>query len=251
MTMINKDTALYFSISSSPGNFGATLYNKAFEWHGINAIYKPLQVERDQFFTTLSALKMIGVKGVSVSMPFKFEAVLNCVNMSTCNNVNTLVMPKGWTLFQGFNTDGYGFLNACRDILPLVKSATILGKGAVSQTIQQVLKQYGIAFHVRSTDDLIHDLPEGDLLINATPVGMNHPDYIWPPSAIEKFKYVFDVVVRRDTRLLQVAKQMGKETIPGYKMAYYQFEQQFFHYIGFKPQKELMMQLMKEMGYEF
>ena len=39
--IINNKTSLYLSCSSSPGNFGATLYNYFFEKKNINSIYLP------------------------------------------------------------------------------------------------------------------------------------------------------------------------------------------------------------------
>jgi len=43
--LINKNTQLFVSVSSHPGNFGASLYNVAFEECNYNAIYKPLKCE--------------------------------------------------------------------------------------------------------------------------------------------------------------------------------------------------------------
>ena len=41
---IDKDTLLFMSASSAPGNFGSIIHNMAFNYYGINAIYKSFKI---------------------------------------------------------------------------------------------------------------------------------------------------------------------------------------------------------------
>ena len=97
---IDTDTKLFFSVAGKPGNFGSYMYNSAFEKLGINAIYKPLQLDCktnfDRFFDFLFALKRINASGLSVSMPFKkFAAILGFYKSEEVKNVQTEGKPEG------------------------------------------------------------------------------------------------------------------------------------------------------------
>ena len=65
--MINKDTKMFYSVSSNPGNFGATLYNAAFKFCEIDAFYRPLKLLPDcDFGKFIETMEEIGASGVSV-----------------------------------------------------------------------------------------------------------------------------------------------------------------------------------------
>ena len=71
--MINKDTDIYCSFSSNPGNSGCTYFNSIFKEKNINAIYKSFY--SNNILDSLKAVKSLGIKGFAVSMPFKVEIV--------------------------------------------------------------------------------------------------------------------------------------------------------------------------------
>ena len=68
-----KDTKIFFSVSSNPGNTGTKLHNSCYEILGLNCIYLPLKI------TKLNSVKQIllnlNFRGCSVSMPFKEKLV--------------------------------------------------------------------------------------------------------------------------------------------------------------------------------
>ena len=66
--MINKDTKIYGSFSSSPGNNGCEFFNKEFEDRNINAIYKSFY--SDDIKKSIEAVKTLSISGFAVSMPF-------------------------------------------------------------------------------------------------------------------------------------------------------------------------------------
>lgn len=75
--LINKDTKIYCSFSSNPGNNGCEFFNNKFQDQNINAIYKSFY--SDNLKNSIKAVKILDIKGFAISMPFKIE-VLNYVD---------------------------------------------------------------------------------------------------------------------------------------------------------------------------
>ena len=106
--LINNKTSLFLSCSSSPGNFGATLYNYFFEKYNINSIYLPRHCERPD--EMVDSIKTLNCLGCSVSMPLKNQVIPFLDELSDdariSQSVNTIVNMNGIT--TGHNTDIYG-----------------------------------------------------------------------------------------------------------------------------------------------
>ena len=107
--MINKDTKLFGSFSKKPGNRGCSIFNAAFDYHQINAIYKSYQIE--DIADAVLAARTLNFGGFAVSMPFKKE-VLKHVDETAetskiCLAANTVVNMDGKLVAH--NTD---FLSA-------------------------------------------------------------------------------------------------------------------------------------------
>ena len=98
MNTINKDTKIYGSFSSKPGNNGCIFFNNKFQENGINAIYKSFY--SDNIRNSVIAAKTLDFAGFAVSMPFKVE-VLNHVNevdfaAKVIGAANTIVNSNGF-----------------------------------------------------------------------------------------------------------------------------------------------------------
>lgn len=256
--MINKDTKLFVSVSSRPGDFGSSLYNAAFEHCGINAAYKPLKCENiGEFVDIVRYAKLYSIEGISVSMPFKKIAVnlatLQDENVVDTGNANTLVFSKNKPAPATYNTDYVGFEKACFDVLSGPHFAAIIGSGAVSDTIQCVLGKYSIPFKVFSSrEELIHPLSVNDFdwLINASPVGMNgFEDTIFSKTFVKPFKYVFDVVNKKSTNLVKLARELGKPVVNGPMMCLEGMMRQFSLYTGLEAPRQVFERVMKEKGF--
>lgn len=254
--LVNKDTKLFFSVSEKPGNFGALLYNTAFKHLNINAIYKPLQLHSKQnFFLFLEGLMYLKPSGLSISMPFKTKAYeyasKNCKDeiINKIKNVNTYKFIDETLIVDCYNTDFVGFETSCIDILKSTKTAVIYGNGAVSRTIQEVLRKHLISFSVFSRRDGF-SLPKADFLINATPLGMDDVDDVFFTNSIVKnYKFIFDVVVKKETNLIKLAKNNDILYVNGPMMSLYQLCKQFEIYTGYTAPIDLFLSLMKENNY--
>jgi 3-dehydroquinate dehydratase/shikimate dehydrogenase len=84
-----------------------------------------------------------------------------------------------------------------------------------------------------------------DVIINATPVGMGNTRES-PLNADEiKARIVFDMVYDpAETRLLQLAKERGAETIPGAEMFVHQAARQFEIWTGKPAPREDMLRIV-------
>ncbi len=258
---IDKDTKLYFSIASKPGTFGSSLYNACFKAMDINAIYKPLKITptRDEDLAKKITSLWTVASGISVSMPFK-EKIYNFYPnggdsfVARCRNANTAISPfeHEERRVRLFNTDIDGFGMCFIDYFHEIENAIIYGSGAVSKSIACSLELNEIPYMIieRKNSSFLKNI-SADLLINATPVGMEGiEDTVFTEEVVERYKFVHDVVVSsKDTNLIHLAKKLEKSFSPGWVMAREQFIAQFYCYFGFSPDYNVVSKTIEEMGY--
>ena len=108
MLKIDKDTAIYCSFSTNPGNNGCEFFNKQFQIYKLNAIYKSFRSESIK--ESIEAVKALDIKGFALGMPFKIHVLdyLNEVDntVKKIGSVNTVINNKG--ILKGYNTDWIG-----------------------------------------------------------------------------------------------------------------------------------------------
>lgn len=257
--IIDKDTKLYFSVSSKPGNFGATLYNAAFEKLGINAIYKPLYCDKSNFPNFFRGVSGFAA-GLSISMPFKKDAFYLCDIFGDIakdiGNVNTVIFSNAFLKGFGYNTDYHGFMNSCKSGLLKngIKNVLIFGNGSVARTIKIALNALEISHTVVTKDDdyyLVNKGKKYDALINATPVGMDgFPDNVFEEHMVKNYKFIFDVVVKKETNLINLAKKLDIPHVNGVSMSLEQLCEQFQLYQpGREAPRDLFEKTLKEHKY--
>ena len=167
--MINKDTDIYCSFSSNPGNSGCTYFNSIFKEKNINAIYKSFY--SNNILDSLKAVKSLGIKGFAVSMPFKVEIVQYLEDLDSTalsvGAVNTILNNDGH--LTGYNTD---YL-AAKEVLDecLCIDLYILGDGGYSLAVQQASKDLGYVPNIitRDTWNNIKNI-QNSIIFNCTPV---------------------------------------------------------------------------------
>ena len=111
-TEIDGKTALYCLIGSPVGHSASPqMYNEAFRRWGIHAVYLAFDIQEDQIAEAISAVRLLGIQGMNVTMPCKTEILpyLDDLSMEAklCGAVNTVVR-EGEKL-KGYMTDGVGF----------------------------------------------------------------------------------------------------------------------------------------------
>lgn len=167
--MIDKDTKIYCSFSSNPGNNGCIFFNNAFYEKNINAIYKSFY--SNDIKKSIDAVKQLNISGFSVSMPFKVVS-LNYVNeiseeVKTIGSCNTILNNDGHLIAH--NTDYIGVKEYIKYIPQ--KLIYILGDGGFSKSVQYACNLLNIQFKIicRSNWNEINQLKD-QLLFNATPI---------------------------------------------------------------------------------
>lgn len=167
---INKDTKLYGSFSTNPGNNGCIFFNEAFKKNGIDAIYKSFY--SDNIELLISSVKYLKFEGFALSMPHKIEVLpyLDEIDIAAkeIGAVNTVVNKKGKLI--GYNTDWIGVKNYFLDSLD---ELTILGDGGFSKAIQYFCKTKNIPYRVITRKDWgeVYDLK--GYVFNATPIDIS------------------------------------------------------------------------------
>ena len=200
--MINKDTKIYCSFSSSPGNNGCEFFNSEFKNRNIDAIYKSFY--SDDIKKSVEAVKTLSISGFAVSMPFKIE-VLDLVDELTeeaksIGSANTVINKDGYLIAH--NTDYYGVKSYFETLN--FSHIYIIGNGGFSKAVQYTCKLMDKQFKIIDRDswNLIDEL-RGAVLFNATPVDVHSTkcividgrpqSYIGRQIALEQAKKQFEI----------------------------------------------------------
>ena len=238
------------------------IYNPWFDKNGIDAVVVPLGIKADhypEFFRTLCTLS--NLRGALVTMPHKVtttglvdELTTTALIAGATNAV--LVREDGSVLGDQF--DGAGFVRGVqRKGFELAgKRALVVGNGGVGSAIAaslaqagvgelglfdphgalsdalggRILKHYsGIKVKVGVTD------PHGfDLVVNATPLGMNENDPL--PADVERIDpdaFVGEVVMTKQiTPFLDAARSRGCQIQVGTDMLFEQIPA-YLEFFGF------------------
>ncbi len=269
--MIDAQTQLYGIIGNPVRHsLSPIIHNGAFRRMGLNAVYLAFEVKNLK--EAITGIRGLGIRGVSVTIPFKTEVIplLDVVDdvARRIGAVNTIV-NEGERLI-GYNTDWTGAVEALEEKVDIRgKKVVLLGAGGSARAIAFGLKERGCQVMIVNRSEeksellakelgLIHCPPssieelEGDIVINTTSVGM-FPDVSETPFSkvvLKKGMTVMDIVYRPLwTRFLQEAEQRGCVTIDGLEMLVHQGAAQLEIWTGKKPEigqiKEDLRQAMK------
>ncbi|MBW2172550.1 MAG: shikimate dehydrogenase, partial [Deltaproteobacteria bacterium] len=206
------------------------MHNAAFRFLGIDAIYLPFAVEDLQ--GALSGMKALGIKGASVTHPFKTEifGLIDEIDDTAekIGAVNTLVF--GEEGIRGTNTDWIGAVRCLEAMLPIAGHRfVVMGTGGAARAVVYgVVSKGGEAIVVGRSEEKGHALAKefdctfvplsevesahGDCLVNTTPVGMYPEEHEMPvPTHIlGTYKAVADVIYNPfKTKLLREAEAAG------------------------------------------
>jgi shikimate dehydrogenase len=255
--MINGNTEVIAHIGFPTHSFKSPMiYNPWFEAAGVNAVVVPMGCQVADFPTFLrSVFTLVNVSGALITMPHKVTTVglLDEVSATVkvagaCNAVKRL--PDGRLVGDMF--DGEGFVRGVRrkGLQLQGARALVVGCGGVGSAIAASLAGAGVSslrlFDVftPSADALAdrlrqhypalevitgsNDPAERDVVVNATPMGMNEGDPL--PMDVDRLApgtFVGEVVMRQEMTaflkaaearqcVLQVGTDMLFEQIPAY-----------------------------------
>lgn len=238
--MINGNTKLIAHLGFPTHSFKAPLiYNPYFEKNGIDAVVVPMGCRPEDYRSFLKLLfRLSNIHGALITMPHKIATMALLDEVSTnaqvagaCNAVR--IGSDGGLVGDMFDGEGFvrGMLRSGREIRG--KRAIMAGAGGVGSAIAASLAKAGLAELALSdpsmpmmqglVDRLRHHYPalrvdagkadpDGyDIVINATPLGMNDDDPLpFDVSRIAPSSYVGEVVMSREiTPFLDAARARG------------------------------------------
>ena len=265
---INGKTELYGVIGNPvKHSLSPVFQNIGFRRLGINAVYLPLEVPKENFEETIRGLLQLGnLRGFNITIPFKEEILKLGTHLSEdvklIGSANTLKKtPEGGV--ELYNTDWIGFLNALRELTePKGKRALVLGAGGTARAVVYALKRAGAevyiwnrtpskaqklaqTFGVEAVKDLT-DIGDFEIVVNTTSVGLKEDD---PPlfdyEKIQPHQVVYDVIYRQ-TPLVKTALRKGAKAQNGLKMLLYQGVESFKIWTGKEPPIGEMWEALKE-----
>lgn len=198
---INRDTKIYGSFSSEPGNFGCEFHNLGFQTLGINAIYKSFRISSIR--QALEAMRTLDIKGAGISMPFKRDVIKYADVLSEevelIGAANTLVQDSDGHI-EARNTDYI----AAKEFLANYKFdiLNILGNGGYSRAVQYACQLMGKKFRIFDRNNwadlyLLHDAT----IFNCTPVSLH------PPESCRYIDCLISTQTGRALSFLQAAAQ--------------------------------------------
>jgi shikimate dehydrogenase len=226
------------------------LHNYWFKKNNINAVYDKKQIEEQNIKEIISEMRNGKIDGINITVPFK-QLIIPFVDelsyeAEESQSVNTIFKENNKVL--GHNTDISGFELAIRKKGYNIKEKKvfILGAGGVVPSIILALRKMGAAKIILSNRtqskaekikktfsdlEIVNwgEVPEFNMIINATSLGLNKDDEIKLNYAdIGQNKLFYDVIYNpSQTKFLLNAKKFGNQIENGKMMFIYQAHQSF------------------------
>jgi shikimate dehydrogenase len=261
--MITGKTMLIAHLGYPTAAFKAPMiYNPYFEKAGVDAVVVPMGIQSDTYPSFLRELfKVTNIRGALVTMPHKVITVGLADEVSTtaqiAGSANALLKRDDGTLLADM-FDGEGFVRGVLRKGRKVEgaSALVVGCGGVGSAIAASLAGAGVtrlglfdantASAAGLADRLTKHYPElsvstgstdpvgYDIVVNATPLGMNEGDPLpLDMSRVDPATFVGEVVMKQAiTPFLRAAQERGCETQVGTDMLFEQIPA-YLEFFGF------------------
>lgn len=257
------------------------MHNAAFRYLGLDYVYLAFEVGEEGLEDSIKGLKAMGARGWNVSMPHK-TTVHRYLDKLTpaaelAGAVNTVINDNG--VLTGHITDGAGYMKALKEagINIIGKKMTIVGAGGAATAICIQAALDGVAeisifnkddeffakgeetvrtinektncktaiYKLEDKETLRREISDSAILTNATGIGMKPrvgETYI-EKDMLRADLIVSDVVYEpAKTRLLELAEEVGCQTINGFGMMIYQGAEAFKCWTG----HEMPIEAVKE-----
>ncbi|MDZ8078893.1 MAG: shikimate dehydrogenase [Nostoc sp. DcaGUA01] len=232
------------------------MHNAAIAHLGLDYVYLPFPIAPENLEIAIAGFTAIDIVGFSVTIPHK-QAIMPLLAeitpiAQTIGAVNTVSRKNGkWV---GTNTDIEGFIAPLQTTYKQdwsQKVAVILGNGGAARAVVAGCHQLGFAkiyvlgrnveklqafcdswsnspidenLQVGTWDELAKLIPQADLLVNTTPIGM-YPKVDESPLSVEEIANLptgaiaYDLIyIPKPTQFLKLAEKQGAIAINGLEM---------------------------------
>ena len=234
------------------------LHNYWIKQNNIDAIYDKKKLNENELYNLILDVKEKNISGINVTVPFKNSVIPFLDELSDESNktqsVNTIYLKDKRII--GHNTDIEGFENAIKKINFDFKNKKIfiLGAGGVVPSIiyasmkmnsSEIFVSNRTSEKAEKVKNIFNniklvswgDVPDFDVIINATSLGLNQEDKInLDLTQIGKNKLFYDVIYNpTETNFLKKAKKLGNKCENGKLMFIYQAFSAFKLWHGIEP----------------
>ncbi|WP_435179939.1 shikimate dehydrogenase [Halorussus sp. AFM4] len=244
------------------------MHEAAYDELGMDARYVTFEPDPDDLGAAIEGARALGIAGLNVTIPFKQDVLdrVEADDLATrIGAVNTVDFSgaEAGSPPTGHNTDAAGVRRAFahHDVTLADRDAVVVGAGGAARATVFALVDAGADVHVANRtveraerlaadvdgetpagaprvtasglDSLDSRVPEADVLVNATSVGMEEDRSPVPAETLHADLAVLDAVYRPlDTRLLREAREVGATTVDGAWMLLYQGVEAFEIWTG-------------------
>ncbi|HOO53910.1 MAG TPA: shikimate dehydrogenase [Methanothrix sp.] len=253
------------------------MQNAAFSAMGLSARYLAFRVRRERLRDAILGAEAMGFGGLNLTIPLKEEALKVVVpddNAAAMGAVNTVAFEEGegedegGGRILGYNTDGLGAQLALEGAGVRVEGRRVLiiGAGGAAKAISRQLALSGAKLSIANRDprraldlaaavggrgyglgDLNKLVPEAEVVVNATSVGMRAGDpRLVDGRLFREGQTVFDIVYNRETELLLDAANAGARVLDGVMMLVWQGALSIEIWTGRKAPVDVMEQAVRE-----
>jgi shikimate dehydrogenase len=236
------------------------MHEAAYDALGMDARYVTFEPAPEALDRALDGAAALGIAGLNVTIPFKRDALASVDATPLAERVGAVnTVDFGTDPPRGYNTDVDGVRRtfARHDVALDGRDAVVVGAGGAGRAVAFALADAGASVHVanrtveRAADlaDAVADwgatataggldsldtrLPDADVLVNATSVGMEEDASPVPAGLLHADLAVLDAVYTPiETRLLRDAADAGALPIDGAWMLLYQGVAAFERWTG-------------------
>eukprot|EP01037_Dinobryon_pediforme_P002387 gene2387-2422_t len=247
-----------------PHSRSPLIHNYWLKQFGLPGLYELAEVAPEALTDFIKSMPAQGYRGGNVTVPHKQAVLPLCDHLTArareIGAVNTLWFENDE--LYGDNTDALGFAANLDEYAPdwrTARRAMVLGAGGASRAIIYALREAGLqnlivvnrdeararmlaslwtgSFQTIGWDSIADHLPDVDLLINTTSLGMaGQPALTLPWDKTKAGLIVHDIVyVPLETDLLKSAKEHHYQTVDGLGMLLHQAVPGFAHWFGQVP----------------
>jgi 3-dehydroquinate dehydratase / shikimate dehydrogenase len=274
---INAETEVYGVVADPIGHsLSPLIHNASFDKLGLNKVYVPFRVPREDLARFIDESESLGIRGLSITIPHK-EAVIKSLNhvdpsVQGIGAANTVIFEDSRR--AGYNTDYHAAISSLVDAMELSaagerpfsgKTALVMGCGGagmaiayglvrggahvlVSDIAQRKAETMAERFDCLAVEWADRHKANPDILVNSTPVGM-HPNVDESPYEKHHLRpsmVVFDAVYNpENTLLIKDARSRNCTVVTGIEMFVRQACLQFKLFTGRDGPADLMRDVIR------
>lgn len=245
------------------------IHRAGFDAAGVDWSYVALDVKSGRAFEALAAMRLLGIAGLSVTMPHKTDVAVAVDRLEPAARALQSVNTVSWDGDElvGSSTDGAGFVAALAEQGVDVSDArvAVIGAGGAARSVIDALGRAGAiditvlnrtqsraesaaSLASAASVGILSDINRADIVVNATSVGMGvepagagETNLPCESSLLRSEQIIVDLVYHPlQTPWLVKADQVGARTIDGLGMLIHQAILQQERWIGARPDAAVM-----------